>query len=320
MSSVTGEKAIITIEVELVSKVTGDLEKPTEQKGGFFEERPDDIREYINQEIEKANEEALANVLTEEDVSEIKSESIDGAVSQIEDRIPTLEDITSISSEFINNAVKQVEDKFPTVDDVRQIIREEFKTPGEDEEFESDVIEGMIEVAVAQQIKDAVDDALEESDLDMDSLKDASKLFTQIKGQGVQNVKSMAQNPAGFMESTIMGVLSKAGPYGALAAAIIGAVAASPEMVKAVVEALGVKGGPLNQDYAFTEEEQMNLAFDRAVQFKRLTGDDPVITVTTKGFVSGDPDFVDNSLVTIEQGRTGRVGLRESSLGLIHGI
>jgi len=295
MSSVTGEKAIITIEVELVSKVTGDLEKPTEQKGGFFEERPDDIREYINQEIEKANEAALANVLTDEDVSDIKSEAIDGAVNKIDDRIPTLEEI-------------------------KQIIRDEFKTPGEEKEFESDVVEGMIEVEIAQQIKDAVDEALENSDIDIDSLKDASKLFTQIKGQGVQNVKSMAQNPAGFMQSTIMNILGKAGPYGALAAAIIGAVAASPEMVKAVVEALGVKGGPLNQDYAFTEEEQMNLAFDRAVQFKRLTGDDPVITVTTKGFVSGDPDFVDNSLVTIEQGRTGRVGLRESSLGLIHGI
>ena len=56
------------------------------------------------------------------------------------------------------------------------------------------------------------------------------------------------------------------------------------------------------------------------MQFRRLTGDDPVITVTTKGFVVGDPDFVDNSLVDANLARIGRVNLRDSSLGYIHGI
>jgi hypothetical protein len=114
--------------------------------------------------------------------------------------------------------------------------------------------------------------------------------------------------------------LSRAGPYGALAAAIIAAIAGAPDMIKAVVEALGMKGGPLNQDYAFTEEEQYGQAFSRLVQFRRVTGDDPIITVTTKGFVAGDADFNDNSLVDVETGRMGRVDLNQSSLGYVHGV
>jgi hypothetical protein len=173
---------------------------------------------------------------------------------------------------------------------------------------------------VKSSVDDAVSDALEESEI---TNEEAEKLTQMIKGvdsNGISNVNSMAKNPEGFMQNTIMSVLSKAGPYGALAAAIITAVAATPEMVKAVVQALGVKGGPLNQDYAYTEEEQFNQQFSRAVQFKRLTGDDPVITVTTKGFVSGDADFNDNSLLSIETGRMGRVDLRQNSLGMIQGI
>ncbi len=91
-------------------------------------------------------------------------------------------------------------------------------------------------------------------------------------------------------------------------------------MISAVVQALGVKGAPLNQDFKFSQEEQYNQQFNRFVQFKRLTGDDPVITVTTRGFVVGDKDFVGNSLIDIDTGRTARVDLRQSSLGYIHGI
>ena len=64
----------------------------------------------------------------------------------------------------------------------------------------------------------------------------------------------------------------------------------------------------------------MSQEFDRVTQFKRLTGEDPVITVNTIGFVVGDPDFKGNSLVDANIARSGRVGLRDSSYGYIHGI
>lgn len=221
MSSISDEKAIITIEVDLVSKVTGD---PTADKGesGFFAEHAEDTDDTVEQ-------------------------------------------------------------------------------------------------AIKDSIDEALEDTFESEGIDMDSLGELTKMMKDVDNVGMSNIKNMAKNPEGFMQSTFMSVLARAGPYGALAAAIITAIAAAPAMVSAVVEMLGMKGGPLNQDYAFTTDEQYGQAFSRQVQYRRVTGDDPVITVTTKGFVAGDADFNDNSLVDVETGRMGRVDLNQSSVGLIYG-
>lgn len=186
-------------------------------------------------------------------------------------------------------------------------------------EISDEDVSQFIEEAIDAAVEDAIDDALEKAGIDIEALKNATSLVKDVDNKGINNIRNIANNPEGFMENTFMRVLSRAGPHGALAAAIISAIAGSPAMVAAVVEALGVKGAPLNQDYAYTEAEQFNQQFDRVTQFKRLTGDDPVITVTTKGFVVGDPDFVDNSLLVIGA-RTARVNLRDSSLEYIHGI
>lgn len=189
--------------------------------------------------------------------------------------------------------------------------------------FLSDItpeFEDMLAETVNDAIKDQIGDALEEEGVDLDALRNASSLVKDIDSKGISNVKNLASNPESFMENTFMRALSKGGPHGVLVAAIISTIAGSPAMVTAVVEALGVKGAPLNQDFAWTEDEQYNQQFDRVMQFRRLTGDDPVITVTTKGFIVGDPDFVDNSLVDTNVARTGRVNLRDSSLQYIHGI
>lgn len=179
------------------------------------------------------------------------------------------------------------------------------------------------EDTVEQAIKDSIDEAIEDvfvsEGIDLDSLEELTKLMKDVDSSGISNIKAMASNPQGFIQAGIMKVLGSAGPYGALAAALIAIIASTPAMVTAVVEALGVKGGPLNQDFALTQEEQFDQAFSRIVQYRRITGDDPIITVTTKGFVAGDKDFVDNSLIYIETGKAGRIDLNQSSLGLIYG-
>ncbi len=207
------------------------------------------------------------------------------------------------------------------VDLVSKVTGDPTAGPGESGFFaeHAEDTDDTVEQAIKDSIDEAMEDVFESEGVDMDSLGELTKMVKDVDSVGMNNIKSMAKNPEGFMQSTFMSVLSRAGPYGALAAAIITAIAVAPEMVKAVVEALGVKGGPLNQDYAFTEEEQYGQAFSRQVQYRRITGDDPVITVTTKGFVAGDADFNDNSLVDVETGRMGRVDLNQNSVGLIYG-
>ena len=221
MSSVSDEKAIITLEVELVSKVTGG--EGADASDGFFKDTPEDLTEIIKQAIDDSIDEAVVN-------------------------------------------------------------------------------------------------ALEEQGIDMEGLKNITEAVKDLDSKGIGNITSMAKNPAGFMENTFIKTLGRAGPYGALTAAIIAAIIGTPELIKAVVQAFAVKGGFLNQDYRYSQEEFLNQQFDRITQFKRLTGDDPVITVTTKGFIVGDPDFEGNSLVDANIARTARIGLRDTSYGYIHGI
>ena len=178
----------------------------------------------------------------------------------------------------------------------------------------------VIKEAVDDSIKESIEDALVEEGIDPEVLKNLTQNLKTVDSKGISNITQMAKNPAGFMEKTFLSILGRAGPYGAIAVAIIAAILATPELVKALVQAFAVKGGPLNQDYRFTQEEFLSQEFDRITQFKRLTGDDPVITVNTIGFVVGDKDFKGNSLVDANVARSGRVGLRDSSYGYIHGI
>jgi len=194
---------------------------------------------------------------------------------------------------------------------------------GAQEPFFGDVdpdIRDVISEEINANIKDEISDALADEGVDLEGIKNATALAKDIDNKGISNIKNIAKSPETFMENTFISALARAGPHGALVAAIITTIAGSPALVTAVVQALGVKGAPLNQDFAWTEDEQYNQQFDRVMQFRRLTGDDPVITVTTKGFVVGDPDFVDNSLVDTNIARTARVNLRDSALGYIHGI
>jgi len=193
----------------------------------------------------------------------------------------------------------------------------------EDKPFVTDVSDeqrAIIEQVVDDSIQEAIQDTLKEDGVDIESLKNITQSLKDVDSKGMSNISSMAKNPAGFVEKQFLSILGRAGPYGALAAALIATALATPELVKALIEAFAVKGGPLNQDFRYSQEEFLSQEFDRITQFKRLTGDDPVITVNTIGFVVGDPDFKGNSLVDANVARSGRVGLRDSSYGYLHGI
>jgi len=333
--NVGNEKAIITIEVELVSSVTGDPTILPEERPDFFGEET-----VKSEEIEKIENqiEDLQNQLDSQQFPSEEIKNIENQIGDLQGQLDTQKVITEEqekieakmedlqnqldTKKIVPEGQKEIENKIEDLQnqlDTQKDLEKRREVPKE-EGMERDEILDVIAEEVNTSIKESIDDALEEEGVDFEGIRNASVLVKDIDSRGISNVKNLAKNPESFMESTFMRALSRAGPHGALVAAIISAIAGSPALVTVVVQALGVKGAPLNQDFAWTEDEQYNQQFDRVVQFRRLTGDDPVITVLTKGFVVGDPDFIDNSLVDTNIARTARVNLRDSSLGYIHGI
>lgn len=178
---------------------------------------------------------------------------------------------------------------------------------------------------IDQEVKATVDeqiaDSLEAAGVDLEAVERMTEALDEMGITGLKNMTNFAKSPESFSENMFMNFLGKAGPYGALATALIGLIIGSPVLFQAVVEQLGVKGGPLNQDWRLSQEGQENQLYDRRTLYRRIVGDDPIITFSTLGFVTpSDPDFAGNSLVSAGTSRSGRVDLQNSSFGYIHGV
>ena len=198
------------------------------------------------------------------------------------------------------------------------------KAEGTPEPFLPDIPDDIFDV-VKQQVDDAIEesigDAMEDEGIDTDTLKNLTQGLKDLDNKALGNITNFARSPEGFMEHGFINILQRAGPYGALTVAMITLILGTPELVKAMVQMFGVKGGSLNQDFRYSQEEQLSQEFSRIMQFQRLTGDNPVIRFDNYGFVAvSDPDFQGNSLVDANEARSARIGLRESAYGYIHGI
>ncbi len=195
---------------------------------------------------------------------------------------------------------------------------------GAQDTFLSDVSPDVSDV-IDQEVQSTVDELVEKSlqdkfGIDTTSIENLTDMVNTLDKKGINELTQFAKSPQGFLEHGFIRLLSAGGPYGAILVAIITAVLAAPQLFVALVEMLAVKGGPLNQDFRYSFDEQENQQFSRMVQYSRLVGDDPVITVLTKGFVVGDADFNFNTLLDANIARTARIGLRDSALGVIDGI
>lgn len=152
------------------------------------------------------------------------------------------------------------------------------------------------------------------------ALKDFEKFASELDTQGLKNLKSLTANPGALVQNKLLSMLGRAGIYGAVAVAIITLIVESPEVIKAVVEALGVKGGPLNQDYTRRLDEDFQVGIDKDLQFRRAIGIDVIITTEDTKYIITDPGFVTNSLVDIETTRSIRINSNETQYGYVNGL
>ena len=137
---------------------------------------------------------------------------------------------------------------------------------------------------------------------------------------GLKTLSSFAKNPTNMIQGQLMGILGKAGVHGALAAAIIAVIISTPEIIRAIVKVLSVKGGPLNQDFHRFFEDENQLGFSRELQYRRAVGLDVVITNDNRGFLLTDPGFVSNSLVDVDPTRAIRTSTKATEYGYVNSM
>jgi hypothetical protein len=134
----------------------------------------------------------------------------------------------------------------------------------------------------------------------------------------MKTLSSFAKNPTVMVEGQLMKALARAGIYGLIAAAIIALVLSAPDLIKVIVEAISVKGGPLNQDFHrfFDEESQRGLT--REIQYRYAVGLDVIITNQERKYILSDPNFVTSNLVDIDTTRTARLTTQDIQYGYVN--
>ena len=152
------------------------------------------------------------------------------------------------------------------------------------------------------------------------AMQEFENFASSLDSQGLKNLKSLVTNPGATVENKLLGLLGRAGIHGAVAVANITLVIQSPEVIKAVIETLGQKGGPLNQDYTRKIDEEIQVGIDKDLQFRRAAGLDVIITTEDTKYIISDPGFVNNSLVDIERTRSIRINSNETQYGYANGL
>ena len=134
-------------------------------------------------------------------------------------------------------------------------------------------------------------------------------------GALVQGSQVLA-NPTGFIGSTVLQMLGKAGPYGAAVVAAISAIIVTPEIVKQIVALLAQKGGPLNRDWRRSIETEVNSLFSVEEKKRRLLGIDGFIVSQTGHYEPQSGSTSYNSKENVNELRIHHAGQSEKAVGI----
>ncbi len=151
-------------------------------------------------------------------------------------------------------------------------------------------------------------------------VKELEDLVSKLDAKGTAELKALVSNPKQMIQKNTLammrGAIGKAGIVGAIIAIVLSA----PEIFIKLVELLGQRGGPLNQDYTRELANDVQLGIDKDLQFRRAIGIDVVITSEDTKYIISDPAFVNNSLVDVDKTRSIRLNSNESQYGYVSGL
>jgi len=164
------------------------------------------------------------------------------------------------------------------------------------------------------------EEEVEESISDQEAAERLEEFIKTTDREGLKTLNSFAKNPTGMVQNQLLKVLGRAGVHGAIAVAIIAIILATPELITTIVQAISVKGGPLNQDFNLFFDEQQQLGLERDLQYRYATGLDVIITNSQRGYILTDPGFVTNNLVDIEITRSFRLTTPDTQYGYVRSL
>ena len=159
-----------------------------------------------------------------------------------------------------------------------------------------------------------------EQEKQAETLEALTEFVESTDKQGLATLSQFSKNPGQLVENELLASLGRAGVHGALAAAIITTILATPEIIRTIIQAMAVKGGPLNQDFNRFFADENQLGFSRELQYRRAVGLDVVITNDSRGFLLTDPAFVNNSLVDVDKTRSIRLTTEATQYGYVNGM
>ena len=133
----------------------------------------------------------------------------------------------------------------------------------------------------------------------------------------VGQAATIASNPEGFVSGQILSVLSRAGPHGAIAAAIIGMVIASPELAKQMLKFWSQKNLFLNRDWQRAIEDEVNGLFSLEEKRRRLMGLDAYIQTQSSGYQSDTGAPVHNSYENRDEIVATKLGQYDKAIGVV---
>lgn len=117
----------------------------------------------------------------------------------------------------------------------------------------------------------------------------------RLKVYGLWFIETAVENPYRTGGKFILNMLHGAGPYGqAIAGAIATIISAHPVIIQ-IIQSLGAKGGPLNQDWKRVIQEEVNGMLTLEEQWRRDRGLDWFIVSENMGYRPIDETAVYNN-------------------------
>lgn len=144
-----------------------------------------------------------------------------------------------------------------------------------------------------------------------------SDALGDINEQGLATLASFAKNPAGQVASLFQKLVTMGGPEAQVLLGAVGLAIATPEVITLLLQSLSVKGGPMNRDWRFHLQGQVNEGLTRQQIIEKQNGLDPVFLSQQIGFKPNNSAWTYSSLYSMDAYRIHRIGLADKAAGIV---